>query len=175
MAKSETISPERLKIFAQELNRGAKIQYEYFDKFVSPSGWTQIDPGDPIIMKIKCVGHGLFAKMYAPAVERYAIAAAQTLNELSALKTSVPILGALSLEGSTLFLRQGKFKSKDRLSSLLDPEEIKSTKEIIKRNGLEPLGDHAPVVVVEINGKNFIVDPFDDNNANIGDYINRSL
>ncbi len=171
------MSVEQLLILESELRDGGEIEYGYFDKYVPPDGWELVEklPADPYKVKLINNELGLFAIVFAPVAYGYGEKLAKTLSLLASFgDLSVPVLVPITYKDGVILFHLGEFKKKGRLEDLLSADDIEKMEKAIRANGLEPLsqwGDR--IVIVEVDGDNYLVDPVDDSNASIFDAVDK--
>ncbi len=101
----------------------------------------------------------------------YAADLTRTVMELAKLRLQVPILLPLGIVGNMIFFEMGKVIRKVSLDEILRPDEIQAISAIVDRNHLVSLTKYSGVDLVNVGGKIFIVDPIDDSNPSINDYL----
>jgi hypothetical protein len=114
----------------------------------------------------------LFAKTFAPYALEYAQAAYRCLTELGDLDLSIPVLKPITLVNSTIFFELGKTQNLPLFRNL--PSDLSQPiVEVVRKHKLTPLGLFNTLPVVEIDGTEYCVDPFNDTPSSIYDYMHR--
>ncbi len=159
--------------FADELKKSLLFDsYEdAFKAFKSSGDWEEIDPSEFSLYKIKVKGKGVFVKLFAPMTGGYASDLMRTVTELSKLKLRIPILPPLETVERMIFFETGNVIKKVYLDAILLPDEIEAINAVVVKNGLVPLSKFSGVDLVNVRGTIFIVDPVDDSNTSINDYL----
>lgn len=152
-------------------------EIEGFEKL--PDGWVEIKGDerkssgpDPLFKRTVANKElGIFAKIYAPRTKHYPQAAFDCLDELSKLDLEIPILPPIGFSGNTIFFPLGSPNYEISLERALPEKQIMKLYEIVEKHLLEYLGRMQKIVIVDIKGKQYIADPFDDSISSITDFL----
>jgi hypothetical protein len=141
-----------------------------------PDGWTEINPPrDDLyrnINKVKAANSktGLFAKVFNPNLQRFAIAAYQGLGELARLPLNHPILAPEGYAEGVIFFPLGTPVKKMRYGECFSEREQLEIEKILGRRALTSLGWFEKVDIVSVKGQEFVADPFDDSESFISSF-----
>lgn len=166
--RTEHISDESLQAAALDLlasvESGGQIK---LGKVSLPNGWQFVGQEYFSAYKIKAVNPdmGLFSKVFSSEAIPYVITLHQTYQELATLDLQTPILKPLGLKRSALFFPLATFKKGGSLQSYLTDEQIKLVSDTIFKHGLVPIAPGQRVDVVEVDGKNHLVDVIEDSDG----------
>lgn len=161
---------EALHMDLQHLLQINPVNQEYKEEIELPSPWQVVDEVDPFKAKVIHTQHGLFAKSYAPRTAGYADSYFAALQELSQFPFEIPILNSIGKSNGTIFFRQGKHIENYPWNALSEDEKMNMT-EIVKKHGLSPLARYSKLVIIEIEGREYMSDPIEDSIASIDDFL----
>lgn len=120
---------------------------------------------------------GLFAKLFPLRNSKYAKAALDALQQLAQLPLLIPILSPISFceeaGVSGLIFPLGTVIGSDRFGKIYPEADWQRIDEVVRRYKLKPLSPYGgdKIVIIELNGKQYAVDPIEDSDYSILRYL----
>ena len=135
--------------------------------------WKKIGDIEPFKVKVINLPNKLFIKSFCPRAENYAASAYSALNELQTLSLTYPILPVIGKSGNSLFFELGRDDGQIRWESLPD-SDMEEISAIVASHGLETLGRFNNLPVINIKGRKYITDAFEDSANSIALFLDKN-